>query len=270
MMFIATFLLLQSCSFALWLYSLKIKNVSIVDIFWGLGFAIAACFCSIGLSRSWFGDHLPKPDWFEWILTGMVVAWGSRLASYLFLRNHGKPEDYRYAAMREYWGAKFALRSLVTVFILQGSLIWFISLPIQCALYSPSVSLIRCGLGVAIWAIGLFFESIGDWQMYRFKSNPANKGKVMNRGLWRFTRHPNYFGDFLVWWGIYCFAAQPDSWWWTILGPTLMSFLLLRVSGVSLLESSLKNRIEGYEQYIRNTNSFFPWFPKSESAQRPS
>ncbi|MFO0943873.1 MAG: DUF1295 domain-containing protein [Pirellulales bacterium] len=263
MMFIATLLLIQACSFALWLTSLRIKNVSIVDIFWGLGFALVTFFCSIGLSRSIFGADLPTPSWPQWLLTGMVVAWGVRLGGYLFLRNHGKPEDYRYAAMREHWGGKFTLRSLYTVFLLQGSLIWFISLPVQCALVGQTVDTLRCGLGFSIWAVGLFFESIGDWQMYSFKKNPDNKGKVMNRGLWRFTRHPNYFGDFMVWWGLYIFSAQPESWWWTILSPLLMSILLLRVSGVSLLESSLKNRLEGYEQYIRNTNSFFPWFPKS-------
>ena len=267
-MFIATLLLIQVCSFLLWLSSLRTKNVSVVDIFWGLGFALLSVFCTVGLSQGWFGEGLPKPGGSQWLLTGMVVSWGVRLGGYLFLRNHGKPEDYRYAAMREYWGAKFALRSLITVFTLQATLIWFISLPIQCGLIGQVTSELRCLLGVAIWLIGLFFESIGDWQMYQFKKNPANKGTVMNRGLWRFTRHPNYFGDFMVWWGIYLYAAQPDSWWWTILGPALMSFLLLRVSGVSLLESSLKNRIQGYEQYIRNTNSFFPWFPKAEATQK--
>lgn len=267
-MFLATLLLLLACGFALWLGSLKTKNVSVVDIFWGIGFALVAAFCSLGLGLSVFGDDQAKLELAGWILAGMVALWGGRLGTYLFVRNHGKPEDYRYAAMRNHWGPRFALRSLFTVFVLQATLIWFISMPVQLGLLGQSFDLLRCSLGMVIWFTGLFFESVGDWQMYQFKKNADNKGKVMNRGLWRFTRHPNYFGDFLVWWGIYIFAAQPGSWWWTIFSPLLMSFLLLRVSGVSLLESSLKSRIDGYEQYIQSTNSFFPWFPKKVSSQQ--
>jgi steroid 5-alpha reductase family enzyme len=120
-------------------------------------------------------------------------------------------------------------------------------------------------LGFVVWLVGIIFESVGDWQMYWFKRDPNNRGRVMNRGLWKYTRHPNYFGDFMVWWGIYLAAAQPNSWWWTIFAPALMSFLLLRVSGVTLLESSLKSRIEGYEQYVLQTSSFFPWPTKSSN-----
>jgi steroid 5-alpha reductase family enzyme len=113
-----------------------------------------------------------------------------------------------------------------------------------------------------LWAGGLFFESVGDYQLARFKANPANRGHVMNRGLWRYTRHPNYFGDFLAWWGLYLLALEATSWWWTMIGPLLMSFLLIRVSGVRLLESSLRNRVAGYEDYVRSTSSFIPLPPK--------
>jgi len=117
-------------------------------------------------------------------------------------------------------------------------------------------------LGLILWGCGLFFEAVGDFQLARFKADPENRGRVMNRGLWRYTRHPNYFGDFLVWWGFYAVAAEPTSWWWTIIGPLLMSFLLIRVSGVRLLESSLRSRVAGYEDYVRSTSSFFPLPPR--------
>ena len=187
---------------------------------------------------------------------------GGALSGYLAWRNWGKPEDHRYAAMREKHGDRFPWVSLVTVFGLQGALVWIISLPIQVGVALGEAWQWWTWLGAALWLVGLLFESIGDYQLARFKSDPTNKGRVMNRGLWRYTRHPNYFGDFLVWWGFYLAAAQPGSWWWTLIGPVLMSFLLLRVSGVRLLESSLKSRVEGYEEYTRTTSAFFPLPPR--------
>lgn len=273
MQLLITMAVLQVGGFALWLRSLKTKNVSVVDIYWGLGFAIVAIVNGLGVSQGLFpnassANHSGSNEVVGGLssmqigLGCMVVLWGTRLATYLAIRNGGKPEDYRYAAMRKYWGDRFELRSLLTVFIAQSLLIWFISLPVQLAMSGQVEETIRFVIGGSIWLTGFLFESVGDWQMYRFKQDQANRGKVMNRGLWRYTRHPNYFGDFLIWWGIFIVAAQPGSWWWTILCPSLMSFLLLRVSGVTLLESSLKSRIEGYEQYIRQTSSFFPRPPK--------
>ncbi len=268
-----TMAVLQLGGFALWLRSLKTKNVSVVDIYWGLGFAIVSIVSGLGVWLGIFPSESSRNpsgsteavgglSLMQIGLGGMVVLWGTRLATYLAIRNGGKPEDYRYAAMRKNWGNRFELRSLFTVFILQSLLIWFISLPVQLAMTGRVEETIRFVIGSAIWLAGFLFESIGDWQMYRFKQDQANRGKVMNRGLWRYTRHPNYFGDFLIWWGIFIVAAQAGSWWWTILCPSLMSFLLLRVSGVTLLESSLKSRIEGYEEYIQKTSSFFPRPPK--------
>lgn len=261
MIFILTLLMLLACAIALWVRSLRTRNVAIVDIFWGLGFALVAAL-NFG-ANYWSLYRESAPIQVEtFILCCMVVVWGCRLASYLAIRNWGKPEDYRYAAMREHWGERFAWRSLFTVFVLQSVLIWVISMPVQLGLAGSFDSKLRTILGFIVWAVGLFFETVGDWQMYRFKKNLDNRGKVMDQGLWRYTRHPNYFGDFLVWWGIFLFAAQPSSWWWSILGPLLMSFLLLRVSGVTLLESSLKNRLSGYERYVNSTSSFFPRPPK--------
>jgi steroid 5-alpha reductase family enzyme len=155
---------------------------------------------------------------------------------------------------------------LFTVFGLQGALMWIISLPIQVGISQDQDWHPARAIGLLLWIAGLFFETVGDFQLARFKADPQNQGRVMNRGLWRYTRHPNYFGDFLVWWGFYFVAAESGSWWWTIIGPLLMSFLLIRVSGVRLLESSLRSRVAGYEDYVRDTSAFFPLPPKQSSS----
>ena len=229
------------------------RDVSIVDIFWGAGFVLIAW-----LSLMTSGQQSID----SWLLVAMVTIWGFRLAGYLAWRNLGKPEDYRYREMRERHGRRFMLVSLITVFGLQGMLMWIISLPIQVGVSRASSWHVGTALGVLLWSGGLFFEAVGDFQLARFKADPANRGRVMNRGLWRYTRHPNYFGDFLVWWGFYLVAVERSSWWWTIIGPLVMSFLLVHVSGVRLLESSLKNRVKGYEDYVRSTSSFVPLPPK--------
>jgi steroid 5-alpha reductase family enzyme len=238
----------------LWLVSLIRRDASIVDIFWGIGFVVVA-WLTFGISRV----NAPKAV----ILAFMVTIWGLRLAGYLAWRNLGKDEDYRYAAMRKRHGNRFPVVSLVTVFGLQGLLMWIISLPIQVGISSADGWNGFATAGMVLWLVGWFFETIGDFQLARFKAQPSNKGRVMSQGLWRYTRHPNYFGDFLVWWGLYLVALTSDSFWWTIIGPLLMSFLLIRVSGVRLLESSLRQRVDGYEEYVRNTSPFFPLPPKS-------
>jgi steroid 5-alpha reductase family enzyme len=249
--------LLAVVFFALWLASLFLRDASIVDIFWGLGFALVAWF---SLYRSGF----LSPN--ALLLTLLVSVWGLRLAGYLAWRNWGKPEDYRYQTMRQRHGKLFPLVSLLTVFGLQGLLMWVISFPVQVGIVKAQTWHPLVAVGVLLWLIGLFFEAVGDYQLARFKADPANRGRVMSRGLWRYTRHPNYFGDFLVWWGLYFVAAESGSWWWTVIGPLLMSFLLIRVSGVRLLESSLRSRVAGYEEYVRNTSSFFPRPPRRNSS----
>ena len=243
----------------LWLVSVALRNASIVDIFWGCGFVLVAW---TSLACSGRIDTRPL------VVTSLVTLWGLRLAGYLAWRNIGKPEDYRYVAMREKHGKRFPIVSLFTVFGLQGLLMWIISLPVQVGISEADTWQLWRYVGVILWLIGLSFEAVGDFQLARFKSDPANRGRVMNRGLWRYTRHPNYFGDFLVWWGLYVVAAESGSWWWTIIGPLLMSFLLIRVSGVRLLESSLRTRVEGYEEYVRNTSSFLPLPPRQNSQTR--
>jgi steroid 5-alpha reductase family enzyme len=240
----------------LWLISLIKRDASVVDIFWGSGFVLVAW-----LTFAMHGVASAR----SLVLLALVSVWGLRLSSYLAWRNWGKPEDYRYRAMRERHGTWFPLVSLATVFVLQALLMWVISLPIQVGIAGAKGWHLAATVGVLLWLFGFLFESVGDFQLARFKSNPANRGRVMNRGLWRYTRHPNYFGDFLVWWGFYCLALESGSWWWTITSPLLMSFLLIRVSGVRLLESSLRRRVTGYEQYVRSTSAFVPLPPKREN-----
>lgn len=237
-----------------WLLSLFLQDVSIVDIFWGIGF-VGVAGISIILAES------PPPR--ACLLAGMALLWGLRLAGYLAWRKFGKPEDHRYRALRESYGKDFWLVSLWLVFGLQAVLIWVISWPLQVAPVG-SGGWNRWDLAaVALWAVGFLFEAVGDFQMARFKADPANQGKVCSQGLWRFTRHPNYFGDFLVWWGLTLLAFAGGAPWWIIISPVVLSFLLIRVSGVSLLEKTLKQRTPAYEEYMRRTSSFFPWPPKN-------
>ena len=236
----------------LWLLSLPLRNVSIVDIGWGLGFVFVA----------WLAA--PKADGPPVLLYSLVTAWGVRLAWYLWLRNHGKPEDHRYVAMREKHGSSFVWSSLLRVFVLQGVIMWVIALPIMAAgeeaVSEPCWILAACG--VVLWLAGMFFEVVGDWQLARFKSNVDNQGKVMDSGLWKYTRHPNYFGEFVIWWGLCLGLTDPTKTWWTIISPALMTFLLLKVSGVALLEQTLKQRSPEYASYIRRTSPFFPRRPR--------
>lgn len=245
----------------LWLVSLAVRDASIVDIFWGPGFVLVAW----GVFAWVAAQDLPETgEARRWLLVSLVTVWGLRLGGYLARRNLGKGEDYRYTAMREKAGGRFWIVSLFQVFLLQGALMWIVSLPVQAGQLASTPDGIGplAIAGAAIWGIGLFFETVGDAQLARFKADPANRGKVMDRGLWRYTRHPNYFGDFMVWWGIYLVALEGHGTWWTFLGPLLMSFLLLRVSGVAMLEKTISTRRPGYEEYIRRTSAFFPLPPK--------
>jgi steroid 5-alpha reductase family enzyme len=245
----------------LWLVSLWRRDASIVDIFWGPGFVLVAW-----AVFAWVSAHdLPDGgDARRWLLVSLVTVWGLRLGGYLAYRNLGKGEDYRYVAMREKAGGRFWIVSLFKVFLLQGLFLWVVSLPVQAGQLpsTPDGLGPLAIIGAAVWAVGLFFEAVGDAQLVRFKADPANKGRVMDRGLWRYTRHPNYFGDFMVWWGIYLVALEGNGTWWAFAGPLLMSFLLIRVSGVAMLEKTIGTRRPGYEEYVRRTSAFFPRPPR--------
>jgi steroid 5-alpha reductase family enzyme len=239
---------------ATWLASLALKNASIVDIIWGLGFVVVAWAVHARADGN--------PDR-QKLLVAMTTLWGLRLAIHLFVRNHGKGEDYRYRAMRRRWGPRFPLISLGTVFAVQGVLMWIVSLPVQLGQVGTSPGLgIMAWIGVAVWVIGLFFETVGDGQLVRFKRDPANAGTVMNLGLWRYTRHPNYFGDACVWWGIALVSAETSVGRWGLIGAATMTVLLRRVSGVTLLEKSLVKRRAGYDDYVARTSPFIPMPPK--------
>jgi steroid 5-alpha reductase family enzyme len=244
-------LVLAGLFFGLWLVSLAVRDASIVDIFWGIGFVVVAWATALVAD----GAAARRV-----VFVVLVSVWGLRLSGYLAWRNLGKGEDYRYKAMREKYAPRFWLISLWVVFGLQATLAWVVSLPVQGGQVpaDPDGLALLDYLGITVWAIGLAFESIGDWQLARFKADPANQGAVMDRGLWRYTRHPNYFGDFLVWWGLYLVALATVDAWWTIVGPIVMSVLLIRVSGAALLERSLRKRRPGYEEYVARTSAFFP------------
>ena len=251
---LASALAISVLMLSMWLLSLILKNASIVDIVWGLGFVVVA----------WVTHSVADGNESRgWLLTLLTTAWGLRLASYLAWRNIGHGEDFRYKATRKHYGSKFSIVSLFTVFILQGVLMWLVSLPVQLGQVSmnPSIGVLGI-LGVVFFAVGLFFETVGDIQLARFKANTANAGKVMQSGLWKYTRHPNYFGDACVWWGLALIAAEAEIGVVGILGAVAMSILLRRVSGVTLLEKSLKKRKEGYNDYVARTSAFIPRPPK--------
>lgn len=238
----------------LWLVSVVLRDVSIVDIFWGPGFVMVAWVTYLRSVES-------QPTCY--LLPLVVTLWGLRLGIHLAIRNWGRGEDFRYAAMRQRAGRRFVGLSLFTVFGLQGVVMWVISLPLQFGIpANPGVVNAFTFLGSGLWFLGLFFETVGDWQLARFRADPTNQGRVLNQGLWRYTRHPNYFGDFLVWWGFWLLAISPGGNFWTILSPIIMSVFLLYVSGVTLLEKSLRQSRPDYVEYARKTNAFFPWFPR--------
>ncbi len=241
----------------LWLLSLALKNSSIVDIFWGTGFVIVA----------WMAFAL-TPEGFvgrKALLCVLVTIWGLRLSLHILTRNWGKEEDFRYQVWRKEAGPAWWWRSFFKVFLMQGVILWIVAAPLPAAQWGAQPAHLTWldYFAMAIWLIGFFFEAAGDWQLTRFKANPANKGKVLNSGVWRYTRHPNYFGDATQWWAYYLIALAAGG-WWTIFSPILMTTLLTRVSGVTLLEKSLKEERPGYKEYVETTSEFIPWFPRKK------
>ena len=239
----------------IWGLSVIIKNVSIVDLFWGMGFVIVNAFYFYNS-----GDFFPR----KILLLVLVTLWGLRLFIYLSWRNIGKGEDFRYQEFRRKYGAeRYWWFSYFQVFLLQGVFIMFVSLPLLGAHSQTGSDGLNWMdyLGIVVFIIGFAFEAGGDYQLARFKHNPNNKGKVLNTGFWKYTRHPNYFGDSAVWWSFGIFSIAAGS-YWTVIGSLFMTLLIIKVSGVALLEKSLNVTRPQYRDYIQKTNSFFPWFPK--------
>jgi len=250
--FVLAALVLAAVAAVLWMISLATEDVSTVDVFWGAAFAIVAWI-------HWSGAADPTPR--ATLLFAMTAVWGLRLAVYLFRRNRGKGEDRRYAAIRRRSGQNFRRLSLYTVFLGQAALIYFISFPVQFGMGAEPPLGGWALLGAILWGVGFCFEAIGDLQLSRFQADPANAGRVMDQGLWAWTRHPNYFGDFCVWWGIWLVAFDGGQ-AWTVISPIVMSVFLLKISGKDLLERDIGDRRPGYDEYKRKTSGFLPLPPK--------
>jgi steroid 5-alpha reductase family enzyme len=229
------------------------KDNSIVDIAWGLGFILVATL-NFFLEPGFEARHF--------LVTAMILLWGSRLAIHIAIRNKGKGEDFRYAKWRKDWGKWFSIRSFFQIYMLQGSLLLIIAYPAMLINHSeePGIAFLDI-LGLCIWTIGFIFEAAGDYQLSKFKSRPENKGKIITHGLWRYTRHPNYFGEVAMWWGIFLIALSVENGWTAIVSPLAITFLLLKVSGITMLEKKYIGN-EEFEEYAKRTSAFFPWFPK--------
>lgn len=243
---------------ATWAVSVPLHDASLADRVWSLMIAAPAC------AYAWF----VPPDPRGWVMLALLLAWALRLAVYITLRNHGEGEDKRYRAMRERRGATFWLQSLWIVFGLQGVLAWVVGFPLLAAAGDQRPWNLFDLAGAALAAAGIVLEAMADAQLARFKRDSANAGQVMDRGLWRYSRHPNYFGECCVWWGLGLMALSAGGWGatWSLVSPLLMTVLLLKVSGVTLLEQDLRERKPAYRDYVARTSAFIPWPPRRPAA----
>ena len=243
-----------------WVLSIIKRDASIVDSMWSVFFIVASAI---------YFTVTDDPAARAVLVLSLVLLWGLRLSAYITWRNWGEAEDSRYQAMRSNNEPNFALKSLYIVFGLQALLAWLISLPLLSTMISDTPINALDYIGMTLWFIGMVFEVGGDYQLARFKTDPRNKGKVMDKGFWRYTRHPNYFGEFCIWWGFYLLAFASGA-WWAIVSPLLMTLLLLRVSGVALLEKDIGQRRPAYRDYILRTNAFFPGPPRQAQTKTVS
>lgn len=244
---------------ATWAVSLFLHDASVIDPVWGPAFVLVAIVAAVD------GSGAPAR---RLLLLALTAVWGLRLGIHLTRRKlHEREEDRRYRAMRDAHPHNFALWSLGWVYLLQAVLVLVVSLPLQVAAKRPTALGWAAAPGLVLYAVGLAFEAIGDEQLRRFKADPANRGAVMDRGLWRYTRHPNYFGDACVWWGLWLVALQAGGAWWTFVAPVVMSLLLIRVSGKGLLERDIGERRPAYARYIEQTSGFLPLPPRVRSGR---
>ena len=237
---------------ATWAVSIVKRDVSIVDGIWPMMFLVAAVVYS---SNSEFYSSRSA------LILTLILLWAVRLSGHIVVRNWGEPEDRRYRDIRQKYQPFFELKSLGIIFLFQGLLAWIISMPLWASLTEPVELVLIDVLAIGLWILGMVFETVGDWQLARFQADPSNRGKVLNQGLWRYTRHPNYFGECVIWWGFYTFAI-PVGAWWSIFAPLLLTYLLLKFSGVALLEESIVKRRPAYQDYMVSTNAFIPGPPQ--------
>lgn len=233
------------------------KRNDIADIAWGSGFL------GISLLTLFISSNI---DTRKIIFNCLILLWSLRLSIYLFFRSRNQEEDSRYKKWRNEWGKNFILRSYLQVYLLQGFLLYIIAVPIIVHNYQNRelhVSFIE-SLGLLFWLIGFYFESVADCQLYRFKKKQQNKGKLIRSGLWKYSRHPNYFGEVLMWWGIFFWTIRLSEAWWTIISPITITLFILFISGIPLLENKYKGRAD-FKEYCQYTSIFFPWPPKKDS-----
>lgn len=240
-------------AFGTWGLSLVRRDVSIVDAVWPLFFLSASAAYALG-----HAEETPRTR----LVLVLVTLWAVRLSLHIAARAWGEPEDRRYRAIRARHEPGFAWKSLYLVFALQGGLAWLISLPLLAALTGSAPVSGLDFAGVALWVVGFAVESHADWRLMRFRRDPANRNRVLDAGLWRYSRHPNYFGECLLWWGYYLIALAAGG-WWSVVAPVLMTFLLLRVSGIPLLEKDMAERRPAYRDYAQRTNAFIPGPPRA-------
>ncbi len=248
------------CFAGLWLVSIALRDPSFVDAWWALGMVVLAVAAFAGT-----GEPTPR----KWLLTGLCAVWGLRLGLYLLWRWRKNGPDRRYQTMmgkaQSERGWSFARSSLLLVFALQAPLQFIVALPVQLGQFrsaSDTVGLVGV-IGVALAIIGILFESIGDWQLVRFKRRNTDTQKILDTGLWRYTRHPNYFGDCCVWWGLYLIAAETPIGLCALPGPILLTFLLTRWSGMPTVEGRMRRKRSAYEDYVARTSPFIPWLPRA-------
>ncbi|PLX83286.1 MAG: steroid 5-alpha reductase [Desulfuromonas sp.] len=238
---------------AVFVLALCLRDNSIVDVAYGLAFVLASWSAYL-----FFGEGHPR----QVLVLLLVTVWGARLAAHIFLRKRGEGEDFRYRKWRQEWGDSFVWRSYLQIFLLQGGVVLVVALPVLTVIDRSGGPLGPLDLlGVLVWILGFGFEAVGDWQLLRFKGDPVNRGHVIQTGLWRYTRHPNYFGEATLWWGLFLIALGAPWGWAALLSPALIAFLLLKVSGIPMLEAKYEGNPE-FEAYRERTNAFFPWFPR--------
>lgn len=239
----------------IWVISVYLKDASIVDIFWGAGFILVSAFYFL-ITETFYAR--------KFIMIAMVLIWGLRLSVHIMWRNMGKEEDFRYRKFRKKYGMRrYWWFSYFQVFLLQGFVLWLVSAPLLAVQYFTEDGILGIidYVAVGVWLIGFLWESIADWQLLQFKSKSENEGKIMKTGLWKYSRHPNYFGDVLVWWGFGLLSVAAGS-YIPLLSSVLMTYILIKVSGISMLEKTLLQTKPGYSEYIKTTSAIIPWFPK--------
>ena len=247
----------------IFLFAQKLKNNSIVDIFWGLGFVLIAIYSLLFTLFTGFNGGL---DIYKIVSAGLIMLWGLRLFLFIGIRNFGKPEDFRYVNMRKKWGTnKPALQAFLKVFMLQGFFTLLVAAPIYMAMLNTKnpdlLMMILTIVGAVIFLIGFFFEAVGDAQLRAFVKTRTSREQIMQTGLWKYTRHPNYFGEVTMWWGNFVIVATTSLGLIALISPLIMTWLMLFVSGIPMLEKKYDNN-EAFQAYKKRTNAFFPWFPK--------